>query len=156
MENKTILYLFCFLTLSVSSCSINKTIKLETPFVSVVKLIDAEQALDFDNAKQYIDIVQVYTKFGSKRPEEDWKKLITFNNNLGKDKKFSNTFGYINYDIEETINGNTAYIFAMNSITTIANVCFKAKNDSASIKMITYELEKRQKKWIVISINYIK
>lgn len=71
MENKTILYLFCFLTLSVSSCSINKTIKLETPFVSVVKLIDAEQALDFDNAKQYIDIVQVYTKFGSKRPEED-------------------------------------------------------------------------------------
>ena len=144
MENKTILYLFCFLTLSVSSCSINKTIKLETPFVSVVKLIDAEQALDFDNAKQYIDIVQVYTKFGSKRPEEDWKKLITFNNNLGKDKKFSNTFGYINYDIEETINGNTAY------------VCFKAKNDSASIKMITYELEKRQKKWIVISINYIK
>lgn len=144
MENKSILYLFCFLTLSVSSCSINKTIKLETPFVSVVKLIDAEQALDFDNAKQYIDIVQVYTKFGSKRPEEDWKKLITFNNNLGKDKKFSNTFGYINYDIEETINGNTA------------NVCFKAKNDSASIKMITYELEKRQKKWIVISINYIK
>lgn len=144
MENKTILYLFCFLMSSMSSCSVNKTVKLETPFVSVVKLIDAEQALDLENAKQYIDIVQVYTKFGSKNPEEDWKKLIRFENNLGKDKKFTNNFGYTNYDIEETVNGNNA------------SVRFKAKSDSASIKTITYGLEKRQKKWIVVSINYVK
>lgn len=130
--------------LSMSSCSINKTVKLETPFVSVVKLIDAEQALDLENAKQYIDIVQVYTKFGSENPEEDWKKLIRLENNLGKDKKFTNNFGYTNYDIEETVNGNNA------------SVCFKAKSDSASIKTITYGLEKRQKKWIVVSINYEK
>ena len=129
---------------SMSSCSVNKTVKLETPFVSVVKLIDAAQALDLENAKQYIDIVQVYTKFGSKNPEEDWKKLIRFENNLGKDKKFTNNVGDTNYDIEETVNGNNA------------SVRFKAKSDSASIKTITYGLEKRQKKWIVVSINYVK
>lgn len=144
MENKTILYLFCSLMLSMSSCSVNKTVKLETPFVAVVKLIDAEQALDLENAKQYIDVVQVYTKFGSKNPQEDWEKLIRFNYNLGKDKKFTNNFEYRNYDIEETVNGNNA------------SICFKAKKDSVSIKTITYGLEKRQKKWIVVSINYVK
>ena len=118
MENRTILYLFCFLILLTSSCSINKTIILETPFVTVVKLIDAEQALDLEDAKQYIDVIQVYTKLGSENPEEDWKKLIMFKNNLGKDKKFTNTFGYRNYNIEET--------------------------------------EKRQNKWVVISIDYSK
>ena len=142
MENRTILYLFCFLILLTSSCSINKTIILETPFVTVVKLIDAEQALDLEDAKQYIDVIQVYTKLGSENPEEDWKKLIMFKNNLGKDKKFTNTFGYRNYNIEETVNGN--------------NVSFKAKDDNISIKTITYGLEKRQNKWVVISIDYSK
>lgn len=71
--------------LSMSSCSVNKTVKLETPFVSVVKLIDAEQALDIENAKQYIDVGQVYTKLGSENPQEDWEKLIRFKYNLGKE-----------------------------------------------------------------------
>ena len=142
MENRTILYLFCFLILLTSSCSINKTIILETPFVTVVKLIDAEQALDLEDAKQYIDVIQVYTKLGSENPEEDWKKLIMFKNNLGKDKKFTNTFGYRNYNIEETVNGNNA------------SVSFK--DDNISIKTITYGLEKRQNKWVVISIDYSK
>lgn len=130
--------------LLLSACSVNKTTKLETPFVTVVKLIDAEQALDLEDAKQYIDVVQVYTKLGSENPEEDWKKLIMFNNNLGKDKKFTNAFGYRHYDIEETVNGNNAV------------VSFKAKDTNSTIKKITYGLEKRQKKWIVISIDYLK
>ena len=130
--------------LSMSSCSAHKTVKLETPFVTVVKLIDAEQALNLEDAKQYIDVVQVYTKLGSENPEEDWEKWMRFKNNLGKDKKFTNAFGYGNYNIEETVNGNNA------------SVCFKAKDDSESIKMITYRLEKRQDKWIVIAIDYLK
>ena len=130
--------------LSMSSCSVNKTVKLETPFVTVVKLIDAEQALHLEEAMQYIDVEQVYSKLGSKNPIEDWKTLIKFNNNLGKDKKFSNNFGYYNYDIEETVNNNNA------------SVCFKSKDNNASIKMITYGLEKRQKKWVVVSIDYLK
>lgn len=118
--------------------------KLKTPFVTVVKLIDAEQALHFEEAMQYIDVEQVYSKLGSENPIEDWKTLIRFNNNLGKDKKFSNNFGYYNYNIEETVNRNKA------------SVCFKAKDNRPSIKMITYGLEKRQKKWIVVSIDYSK
>ena len=98
MENKTILYLLCFLILSTSSCSVKKAVKLKTPFVTVVKLIDAEQALHFEEAMQYIDVEQVYSKLGSENPIEDWKTLIRFNNNLGKDKKFSNNFGYYNYN----------------------------------------------------------
>lgn len=127
-----------------SACSVNKTTKLETPFVTVVKLIDAEQALHLEDAMQYIDVEQVYSKLGSKNPKGDWEKWVRFKNNLGKDKKFTNAFGYRNYDIEETIRGNNA------------SVRFKSKDDSASIKMITYGLEKQQKKWVVVSIDYLK
>ena len=127
-----------------SSCSVSKTIKLETPFVTVVKLIDAEQSMHLDNAMQYIDVEQVYSKLGSKNPKEDWIKMIKFHYDLGKGKKNSNAFGYGNYDIEETIKGNNAQVY------------FKAKDKKANIKMITYGLEKRQKGWIVISINYTK
>lgn len=144
MENKTILYLFYFLLLLTCSCTVNNPKKLETPFVSVVKLIDAEQALDLEEAEQYIDVVQVYSKLGAENPKEDWKKLIRFNYNLGKDKKFTNAFGYRDYDIEESINSNKA------------KVCFKARDNNAGIKMITYELERRQNKWVVVSIDYLR
>lgn len=130
--------------LSISACSVNKTTKLETPFVTVVKLIDAEQALHLEEAMQYIDVEQVYSKLGSENPKEDWEKLIRFHYNLGKDKKFTNNFGYGDYNIEETVRGNNA------------SVCFKSKDDNASIKMITYGLEQRQKKWVVVSIDYLK
>lgn len=127
-----------------SACSINRTTKLDTPFVTVVKLIDAEQMLNLDDAMQYIDVEKVYSKLGSENPKEDWEKLIRFQYNIGKDKKFSNNFGYGKYNIEETIRGNNASVF------------FKSKDDNANIKMITYELEKRQEKWIVVSIDYLK
>jgi hypothetical protein len=127
-----------------SACSVNRPTKLETPFVTVVKLVSAENTLHFEEAMQYIDVFQVYTKLGSENPEEDWKKLLRFQNNLGKDKKFTNEFGYYNFDIEETVKDN------------IAQVCFKSKDTNASIKMITYGLEKRQQKWVVVSIDYVK
>ena len=92
------------------SCTENKSTILETPFVTVVKLVSAEQSLAFEEAIQYIDVIQVYSKLGSENPIEDWKTLIRFNNNLGKDKKFSNNFGYYNYNIEETVNRNKASV----------------------------------------------
>ncbi|MFV0506074.1 MAG: hypothetical protein ACK5L5_05105 [Bacteroidales bacterium] len=100
--------------------------------------------LNLDDAMQYIDVEKVYSKLGSENPKEDWEKLIRFQYNIGKDKKFSNNFGYGKYNIEETIRGNNASVF------------FKSKDDNANIKMITYELEKRQEKWIVVSIDYLK
>lgn len=144
MANKNVIYLMCLSILSINSCSIKKTVKLETPFVTVVKLIDAEQSIDIDVAMQYMDIVQVYSKLGSENPIEDWKKTIKFNYDIGKDNKFTNNFGYAKYDIEETIKGKNAI------------VCFNAKDTSSTIKAIIYGLEKRQNKWIVISIDYLK
>ena len=107
----------------------------------MVKLISAEQDLFYDEAKQYIDVAQVYTKLGSENPEEDWKQWIKFQYNIGKDKKFSNNFRYFEYNIEENVMGNNA------------SVCFK---NTKINKTITYRLEKRQKKWIVVSIDYVK
>jgi hypothetical protein len=43
--------------------------------------------LHLDDAKQYIDVVQVYSKLGSRNPIEDWGKLMRFEYNIGKDKK---------------------------------------------------------------------
>lgn len=72
---KTVVVMLCSLMLSMNSCSINKTVTLETPFVTVAKLIDAERALDLENAKQYIGVVQVYIKFGSRKSVKKIKTL---------------------------------------------------------------------------------
>ena len=114
------------------SCTENKSTILETPFVTVVKLVSAEQSLAFEEAIQYIDVIQVYSKLGLENPESDWKRTIKLQYNLGKDKKISNDFKYYDYNIEETITENNAV------------VCFKARNTNSSIKKITYGLEKRQ------------
>jgi len=112
---------------------------METPFVTVVNLISAESSLAFDKAKEYMDVVQVYSKLGSENPEADWREgFKTMHNIFGCDKKFTNVFQYYLYDIEETITGNNAIVL------------FKYKNDNRSIK---YILEKRQNKWIVIAIE---
>lgn len=142
MENRIIRLLFCIMFL-VNSCSAVKTVVLDTPFVSVVKLIDAEQSLHFDVAEQYMDVIQVYTRLGSENPYEDWENEMRLRDNLGKDNKFTNNFGYAHYDIEETINGNTA------------RVAFNNQEENPSIKSIIYGLERRNKEWIVVSIEYI-
>jgi len=145
MENKYLkLHCIIIVVLMMFSCAENKATILETPFVTVVKLVSAEQSLAFDEAKQYIDVIQVYSRLGSENPETDWKELLKFQYNLGKDKKFTNDFKYYDYDIEETVTDNNAV------------VCFKAKDINSSIKKITYGLEKRQDKWIVIAIDYLK
>ena len=51
------------------SCTENKSTILETPFVTVVKLVSAEQSLAFEEAIQYIDVIQVYSKLGLENPE---------------------------------------------------------------------------------------
>lgn len=142
MGNKCIILIgFALMTLS---CIENKATILETPFVTIVKLIDEEQALNYENALQYIDVVQVYSKLGSTDPVGDWKKVVDFHYKIGKDNKFTNNFGYAKYDIEETINDKKAI------------VSFKSKDANSSIKAIIYGLEKRQNNWIVISIDYLK
>ncbi len=144
MKYIAISFLFLFFLLFVSSCCVDETAQNRSPLISVIKLLDAEQTVDIETAKKYIDVDQVYTKLGSKTPQEDWEKFIRFQYNLGQDNKFTNVFPYRNYNIEETINGNNA------------SVCFKDESESAAIKAITYGLEIRENKWIVVSITYEK
>ena len=144
MENRHLKSYIIISALIMLSCTENKSTILETPFVTVVKLVSAEQSLAFEEAIQYIDVIQVYSKLGLENPESDWKRTIKLQYNLGKDKKISNDFKYYDYNIEETITENNAV------------VCFKAMNTNSSIKKITYGLEKRQNRWIVIYIDYFK
>lgn len=144
MVNKIFISLLFAILISLSACSTFNTTKLQTPFVTVVKLIDAERSLHLNEALEFIDVEQVYSRMGSKNPKEDWEKGLRFLYNLGKDKKFTNNFEYYHYDIEENISENKA------------SIRFIAKDETANIKMISYGLEKRQNKWIVISIDYFK
>ncbi|MBP5317987.1 MAG: hypothetical protein J6Y77_01095 [Paludibacteraceae bacterium] len=143
MKAYTFLPIILLLT-ALCSCKTSKNSTLETPFVTVVKLIDAEKSLKFEKAQEYIDVIQVYSKLGSEQPMEDWKKMLTFNYNLGKDKKFNNNFGYYDYDIIEKISGHTA------------EVLFKSKDPDANLQEIQYTLQLIDKQWIVIGINYLK
>lgn len=125
------------------SCS-NQVYK-ETPFMTVVKLLSAEQRLDYNEAKIYIDVSKVYSKYdGVKNPENEWMKLLQLNYNLGKDKKISNNIDYYKYNIEEVISKKKATVSLID------------KDTNKSIKKIVYSLEFIENRWIVVSIEYIK
>lgn len=111
----------------------------ETPFMVVVKLKSAEKSLDYDKAMEYIDVNQVYAI--SEDPISDWKKMLKFYFNLGKDKKFSNSFNYSEYIIKEKINDDRAFVI------------FKGEGKGLT-KEIKYVLENRNNHWIVIDIKY--
>ncbi len=79
---------------------------VDTPFMTVVKLLASEQNLNYDEARKYIDVNLVYSAYpNSIDPAKEWKELLLFNNNLAKDHKFSNSIDFSKYEIEEVING---------------------------------------------------
>lgn len=120
----------------------NKTIyPEETPFMIVVKLNSAEESLKYDIALQYMDVDKVYRK--SKDPISDWKKMLLFNYKIGKDPKFTNSFSYHDYIINEKIHHDKAYVSFINK-------------NASPIKEIKYILENRNDRWIVVAIKYIK
>lgn len=130
--------------MSVFSCNKTQEHK-ESPFIIVVKLLSAEQKLDYNEAQKYIDVDKVYSKYlGSKDPEKEWKELLQFNYNLGKDPKFSNSIDFYKYDITENITKEDA------------TVVLTEKDIEAPIKKIIYKLDFLQNQWIVTSIDYIK
>ncbi|MFQ9317640.1 MAG: hypothetical protein ACLS8C_13925 [Dysgonomonas mossii] len=113
--------------------------------MTVVKLLSAEQRLDYNEAKIYIDVSKVYSKYdGVKNPENEWMKLLQLNYNLGKDKKISNNIDYYKYNIEEVISKKKATVSLID------------KDTNKSIKKIVYSLEFIENRWIVVSIEYIK
>lgn len=130
-----------FLCVSASSCNNSST---ETPLITVIKLISAESVADFKAAKEYIDIDKVYSQASLNSPEEVWKKKVTFLYKLGQDKKFTNVFKYYEYVISEEVKNNNAV------------VTFSSKNTESNIARISYTLEYREKKWLIVKIDYLK
>ncbi len=136
---KTILYAFFFFF-----AFTNNYKSQESPLTIVIKLISAEEQVDFDIALNYIDINKVYQDIPKNKRKNIWEEFVAFNRNLGKDKKFTNSFKYYDYDIKESINANSS------------NVEFVSKIPSSKIKSIIYHLEFEDNHWIVTNINYIK
>ena len=133
-----------FLIASSVSCKGQYSNMGDTPLVTVIKLQSAEALLNFEEAKKYIDLEKVFEENPeSNDVEKEWKEMLTFFHNIGKDKKFTNQLKYFNYDIREEIKGNKA------------EVSFAAYNKEAHIKEIIYSLDKLKDRWRVIDIQHV-
>ncbi|RXM49626.1 MULTISPECIES: hypothetical protein [unclassified Chryseobacterium] len=137
-ENNIAIHIHFFLAF------INNFKSQETPLITVVKLISAEEQVDFDVARNYININKVYKDIPENKRKSTWEEFVTFKKNLGKDKKFTNSFKYYDYNIRESINENSSKVEFMSTIP------------SSKIQSIIYHLELEKKHWIVTSIEYIK
>jgi hypothetical protein len=117
-----------------------------TPFAVVVKYISAENFVDTLEARKYINISKVYSKYIDKEnptANKVWENQILFNQSLNNDKKFTNHFKFYNYDFEEVIKNKDA------------KVIFFSKKESAKIKSIEYSLELTDKnQWSITDIEY--
>ena len=136
--------LFSLVSVVLLSCN-SKMPQMESPLATVIKLISAESFADFDEAKKYIDYEKVYSGHtDTLSAEQAWRSQVLFFYNLGKDKKFTNNFKYYNYNIKEEQNEENA------------EVVFESIHPEDSISKILYILTRHDKKWIVVSIKYIK
>lgn len=115
------------------------------PLETIIKLNSAEEVKNYKEAIKYIDVNKVYSKCNDDgiKPYDCWVQYVDFSYNFGReDKKFTNKFGYHNYDIKELIKGNKA---------TVEFTSLHRKK-----KEIIYSLEKINQKWIVVKIDYLK
>ena len=133
--------IFFVMSFNFPSCCVQK--KVDSPFLSIVKLNEAEQCKNYKIAQKYIDVKSVYSSVGSEQPEVDWKAKIDFFYNLSKDKRFSNHFGYDNFDIYQIKRRNSA------------KVIFESKNKNESLIKLVYVLEKRNGIWVVVLIDSV-
>lgn len=119
---------------------------VDSPLVTVIKLELTENAGDFDAARAFIDVDEAYGPYVSSeypRPDDVWKMMVNFHNSLARDKKFTNAFGYHNYDVVEYPKEDRHV------------VDFRAKDRSDRIRVIRYVLE-RDAAWKVVGIEWIK
>jgi hypothetical protein len=126
------------------SCN-NKTSKINSPLVSIIKLQSSEALEDFEEARKYQDITNLYGEYAkemSVSPEKYWMDHVKSNNMLARDKKFTSQIKYYNYNIEEVINGK------------LAEVIFSNKIKSDRVRSIIYELKLTDSKWILHKISY--
>lgn len=147
MENRIEIskYIWVITFLTFIACSNHAQEVNMGPLMTVINLKSAESVGDFENAKNYIDVQEVYAQYAdSKSPEEEWKQMVNFFTTLSQDNKFTNCFKYYKYNITEVIEENKA------------NVIFESKNKQSQLKKITYSLKKRNEFWIVTGITFDK
>ncbi|RNL88555.1 hypothetical protein ED312_08590 [Sinomicrobium pectinilyticum] len=127
------------------SCNGQDNNMKDTPLVTVIKLQSSEALLNFDEAKQYMDIEKVFGENpeSKKSPQEEWKEMVTFFYNLGGNKKFTNQFKYFDYNIAEIIKVSNA------------QVKFVAIDKDSHIKEIIYSLDKIKDRWKVTDMQYV-
>jgi len=137
-------YLIITLAILGFSCN-NNTWETNSPLVSIIKLNSAEELGDFEEAVKYQNISKLYGGYAREKsitPEAYWKAEILANNDIAKDKRFTNRIKYFNYDISENI------------LDSNAEVIFKNKNHEARIREIIYKLELLNAVWVVQEIEY--
>ena len=133
MRNLHILILLCF------SCA-SESVETDCAVSTIVKFHSAELHSSLQDAQQYIDVNQVYSRVSNENnPMEVWTASVDLKKKLEKmDGKFTGGVLYHQFLIEERIFGSTA------------EVAFKDPQDLKVKKK--YVLEKRRGKWIIIDI----
>ncbi|OYU79340.1 MAG: hypothetical protein CFE23_14640 [Flavobacterium sp. BFFFF1] len=131
------------------SCEMSKKINVDsTPLSTVVKFISSESFIDTVEAKKYIDIEKVYSKYidnENASAQKVWENRIAFLSNLSNDKKFTPHFKFYNYTISE-----------QNS-KKISKITFTSKRPNEGIKAIEYSLAlDAGENWKIIDIEYRK
>jgi hypothetical protein len=144
MMNNAKSIFFSLVSMALVSCN-SKMTQMESPLVIVIKLISAESLANFDEAKKYIDVNKVYSSsIDTLSAEQAWKNQVLFFYNIGNDKKFTNNFKYYNFIIREEQKGESA------------EVIFESMHPEASISKILYTLNRHNRTWEVVKIEYIK
>lgn len=140
-------YLLCGLLFA--SCEQKKNVAMiESPLATVIKLESSESFKDYETARKFIDVEQVYSvvaKQENRTSEDVWKEFIEFNYSLGNSSnKFTSSFPFHKYKITEMISGDRAEV-------KLAGI-----ESGQKIKEITYKLALENKDWKVVSIDYKK
>lgn len=143
-------YLFyLFFCLLLASCEQRKdVVMMESPLATVIKLESSESFKDYETARNFIDVEQVYSaiaKQENRTSEDIWKESVEFNYSIGSSSnKFTSTFPFHKYKIIETVNGD------------VSEVKLLGTEVGQRIKEITYKLSVQKTSWKVVSIDYKK
>lgn len=117
-----------------------------SPLETVIKLKACETLVDFENAKEFIDLDRVYgpSILDTASAENVWREQHQFAYNLARDNKFTNVFNYSKYKITQLADRQNY------------KVIFEALNSAANFKSIEYLLEPSSNStgWKVVGVKY--
>lgn len=115
----------------------------DSPTLTVIKKISAELS-GSEEAKMYIDVESVYKRKGARVESADssYNSKLSFYANLKPGGVVGNKPEFHKYNYYEVIRGKSA------------TVIMRDHDPSAGVPKITYSLEFRYDRWIIIGIDY--